>query len=199
MIREINRNQIDIKTAYGERVFLVEAVPLSNFEAAHIPGAIHMPVERVGEVASRYLGNFGHEIVICGLNERSVEPEIVAKELDRLGYRNLYLYRGGKEDWMGAGDFQESVHRPTQPEEKIKMKELPQAGSAIDKIPIQGKYLLAGLGVLLGYLIYRLRIRSFIERRNNSRIRLSHRVVRIEQDSGLEVDAESFHSASAVE
>src|SRR4051812_35393195 len=110
MIRDITRKQIDIKTAQGERVVLVEAVPFADYESRHIAGAIQMTAGNVRVLASEYIPNCGSEIVIYGLESGSSEPFEVAKQLQQLGYQNLYLYRGGKRQWLNEGYFEESTH-----------------------------------------------------------------------------------------
>jgi rhodanese-related sulfurtransferase len=112
MIREISREHIDIKTAQGERVVLVEALPATSYERAHIPGAVQIAEDRVAELAPQYLPNLGAEIVVYGDGFDATEPRRVAQLLAKLGYRNLYLYRGGKRDWVNSGEFQEAMHVP---------------------------------------------------------------------------------------
>src|SRR5947209_5670086 len=100
MIRDITRKQIDAKTAQGERVVLIEARPLAEYEQWHIPFAVQISPGNVRTIAEEFLPNRGSEIVIYGKNEFSPEPDHVAEQLFQLGYRNLYIYRGGKEDWQ---------------------------------------------------------------------------------------------------
>ena len=118
MIREISRKQIDLKTAQGERVILIEALASSwagpAFDRVHIAGAWQFTSDTVRERAETYIPNPGSEIVIYGETSNSEEAEGLARQMQQLGYRNLYLYRGGKEDWLGAGGFEESVHYPPQ-------------------------------------------------------------------------------------
>jgi rhodanese-related sulfurtransferase len=120
MIREITRQQIDLKTAQGERVVLVEAQPLQAYETAHIPFALQIPLHRVRELADEYLPNYGAEIVVYGEDDRSPEVDDVARQLMLLGYGNLYVYRGGKKDWFSASEFRESVHYPPPPGEHVR-------------------------------------------------------------------------------
>src|SRR5688500_6735606 len=103
MIREITRQQIDLKTAQGERAVWIEATPTPSYDAWHIPTAIHMQPERVSRLAGEYLPNLAAEIVIYGEDEQSFEPYEVARHLESLGYHNLFLYRAGKQDWFKSG------------------------------------------------------------------------------------------------
>jgi rhodanese-related sulfurtransferase len=125
MIREITKKQIDMKTAQGERVVLIEAQNGSDarYEVRHIPTAMLMHVSRVRELATQYLPDPGAEIVVYGQDERSSAPDAVAWQLSGMGYGNLYLYRGGKKDWFGESGFSESVHLPPLPGERLRFDE----------------------------------------------------------------------------
>jgi rhodanese-related sulfurtransferase len=138
MIRDITRMQIEIKTAQGERVVMIEALPLgsddSSYEHGHIPGAVQIPMNRVRHLAGAYIPNHGAEIVVYGQDYSSEEPDDIARQLSLLGYRNLYIYRGGKKDWLNAGEYEESVHYPPESGTHVHFSSQPQVpGLRLDK------------------------------------------------------------------
>jgi len=147
MIREITRKQIDLKTALGERVFLVEAVPQGSYERRHIPTAIRMNAKQVRRNAQTYFPNLGAEIVVYGHDENSTEPRLVARKLEALGYQNLFYYRAGKRDWFKAGEFEEAVHAPPGAEVVVKTPR----GVVLGKVLFGA--LVAGAGFAAGLMI----------------------------------------------
>jgi len=128
MIREITRQQIEQKTAQGERVILVEAETGERYyENRHLPDAVPLSPTETGLLARQYFPDLGAEIVIYGQDESSKEVDEVAEQLSQLGYANLYVYRAGKSDWFGAGEYSRSVHQAPQPGMHTRF-----AGDAID-------------------------------------------------------------------
>lgn len=114
MIREITKQQIEQKSAQGERVVLIEALEGSeqDYDAKHIPYSMPMPINRVRELASQYLPDSAAEIVVYGRDASSTETDSVAHLLSGMGYVNLYVYRGGKQEWFGSSGYRESIHDP---------------------------------------------------------------------------------------
>jgi hypothetical protein len=126
MIREITRKQIEMKTAQGERIVLVEAVPVDIYDLQHIAGSIQMTAANVRRVAEDYLPNHGSEIVVFGQNIHSVEPQEVARQLMLLGYSNLFLFAGGRQRWIEEDGFQASTHYPPESGTHVTFDETPR-------------------------------------------------------------------------
>lgn len=214
MIREISRQQIDFKTAQGERVVLIEAQPGANYESRHIPTALPMPITLVRHLAMQYLPDAGAEIVVYGQDERSTEVDDVARQLSLLGYNNLYVYRGGKRDWFGAGEFSESVHWPPESGTHVRFADSPGAEPAggphtgerraaerpllLGALAVAALY--AGLRAVKALLRERERFRGTDEVSGVPPLSPSLlRVVRVEQDAEFEGTASGFDAASAAE
>ncbi|HLE01284.1 MAG TPA: rhodanese-like domain-containing protein [Bdellovibrionota bacterium] len=127
MIREISLNEIRSKIDNGETVVFLEVGTIQAYEKMHIAGALHFPPDRVRELARAYLPNLGHQIIIYS-GERTPEDlkdenvaRTTAEELSKMGYGNLYHYRGApsaavassaKEEWIKATMPVESIHYP---------------------------------------------------------------------------------------
>lgn len=103
MIATISREQLQRKLAHGGNVVLVEALPTSEFEDGHLPGAVNLPPDRVRDLAADVIRAKDAEIVVyCGSAACNASDN-VARELEALGYSNVRVYKGGKEDWISAG------------------------------------------------------------------------------------------------
>jgi len=64
MVATINRNELKSKIDRGDRFQLVETLPEESFQQAHLPHAIHLPPDRVRQLASRVLPDKNADIVI---------------------------------------------------------------------------------------------------------------------------------------
>ena len=84
-------------------VTVVEALPASYYEEAHIPGAINIPHTEVRKLAPEMLPDKDAAIVVYCANEPCPNSGIAAHVLRKLGYANVRDYAEGKQDWREAG------------------------------------------------------------------------------------------------
>ena len=98
----ISREDLHHQMTNGERPVLVEALGAGYYSDAHLPGAINIPPGQVDRLARALLPNRQASIVVycTGTCTSSVA---VAKRLEELGYTEVAVYRGGKEDWVEHG------------------------------------------------------------------------------------------------
>jgi len=82
---------------------LVEALPEKYWRDWHLPGARHLPHDRVKELAAGVLPDRNAEIVVYCASSTCQNSHIAAKLLAQLGYGNVAVYAGGKQDWSEAG------------------------------------------------------------------------------------------------
>lgn len=95
----IARQDLQSKLAGGVPPLLVEALGAGYFADAHLPGAINIPPDQVDRLAPRLLPDLDAEIVVyCSATCRN--SEAVARRLEELGYRRVFVYPDGKEDWI---------------------------------------------------------------------------------------------------
>jgi rhodanese-related sulfurtransferase len=81
---------------------LVEALGAPYFADAHLPGAINIPPGLVDALASRLLPQRDAAVIVyCSATCDS--SALVARRLEQLGYSNVSVYDGGKEDWVEHG------------------------------------------------------------------------------------------------
>lgn len=82
---------------------VVETLPASYFEDAHIPGAINIPHTQVRELAPGLLPDKDALIIAYCANLPCPNSEVAATVLGKLGYTNVREYAEGKDDWREAG------------------------------------------------------------------------------------------------
>jgi rhodanese-related sulfurtransferase len=101
-LAEIGRDDLLARMEAGE-VVLVDALAPLSYAAAHLPGAINIPPERVEALAPRRIPSVDTLVVVYCAGRDCDSSVVVARRLVELGYRNVAHYAGGKEDWRSAG------------------------------------------------------------------------------------------------
>jgi len=102
-VPRISRDEIKTKLDRGDKFVLVEALPEQYYRKAHLPGAINLPHDQIGELAPRLLPDKSQEIVVYCANTTCQSSTIAAHHLAELGYTNVKRYVEGKQDWLDAG------------------------------------------------------------------------------------------------
>ena len=102
-IRRIYRDDIRAHLAAGTPMQVVEALPEKYYRKAHLPGAINLPHDQVGERAAELLPDKQAFIVVYCANTACENSRIAAQTLASLGYVNVAEYVEGKQDWIEAG------------------------------------------------------------------------------------------------
>lgn len=103
VVHQISRDELRRRIAADPgSIVLVEALGADYFADAHIPGAINLPPDHVDALAPRLLPDLDAAVVVycSGSCESS---EITADRLAALGYTDVSVYDGGKEDWVEHG------------------------------------------------------------------------------------------------
>ena len=103
MPKFITREEIVARQQAGETLILVEALPERYFKKEHLPGAININHDQVEELTPQLLPDKDVTIVSYCANAQCNNSAIVANKLEQLGYRNVFKYEGGKQDWIDAG------------------------------------------------------------------------------------------------
>ena len=100
---EIGREELLQRLEGDDELVLVDALGPISYGAAHLPGAINIPPERVDALAARRIPDLDTLVVVYCANPECESSVEVTQRLLALGYRNVLHYAGGKEDWRGAG------------------------------------------------------------------------------------------------
>ncbi len=102
--RDISRDVLREKMLDREENFtLVEVLPKSDFEQAHLPQSLNIPLDDISLMVPRLVPNLYEDLVVyssgpaCNLSRKAAEL------LVSLGYKDVKHYAGGKSDWMNAG------------------------------------------------------------------------------------------------
>jgi rhodanese-related sulfurtransferase len=69
MAATISRDELKQKMDRGENFLLVETLPATAFQHAHLPGAINLPPDQTSELAPKLLPDPNAEIVIYCASE----------------------------------------------------------------------------------------------------------------------------------
>src|SRR6266581_2938914 len=103
MLKQIDREELRRKLAGNTRPVLVEALPEKYWRDWHLPGARHLPHDEVDRLAPGVLPDKAAEIVVYCASRSCRNSHVAAHRLEQLGYENVAIYPGGKQDWMDAG------------------------------------------------------------------------------------------------
>jgi rhodanese-related sulfurtransferase len=99
----ISRNELKQRLDAGEPITLVEALPQRYFEAEHLPGAINIPHDEIRERAADQLPDKDATIVVYCASTACQNSAIGTQILTAMGYRQVFEYVEGKQDWKDAG------------------------------------------------------------------------------------------------
>ena len=98
----ITREALYDQITAAEPPVIVEALGAAYYADAHLPGAVNIPPGQVDRLAPTLLPVPDAAVVVyCSGTCNSAE--VVAGHLERLGYSNVAVYPGGKEDWVEHG------------------------------------------------------------------------------------------------
>lgn len=103
MIRSIVREQLQVRLASASPPLLLEALPAKYFEDGHLPGAVHFPHDRARTLAAMIAPDKRRAIIVYCASNTCKNSHIAAEALAALGYSDVSVYAGGKEDWVSAG------------------------------------------------------------------------------------------------
>jgi len=103
MTKQIDRDTLSRKLAGANPPVLAEALPEKTFSDWHLPGARHLPHDEVDRLAAKVLPDKSAEIVVYCANRNCQNSHIAAAKLAQMGYQNVAVYAGGKQDWSEAG------------------------------------------------------------------------------------------------
>ena len=102
MYQQIDRDTLARKLAGANPPVLAEALPEKYFRDWHLPGARHLPHDEVARLAATVLPDKSAEIVVYCASRSCQNSHIAAAKLSQMGYANVAVYAGGKQDWIEA-------------------------------------------------------------------------------------------------
>ena len=102
MPSHISRDDLRLRMTSTESPILVEALGAGYYQDAHLPGAINIPPGHVDRLAAALLPDRQAPIVVY-CSGTGASSDAVARRLEELGYPNVAVYGGGKEEWVEHG------------------------------------------------------------------------------------------------
>ncbi len=143
-IKEVQPDEAAKERDAGVRV--VDVREQSEWDAGHIPGADHMPLGTVAQVANERLPKKDERIVVhCAAGVRSA---VAAYQLQQLGFTNVASMAGGFEQWRRQGLPVEAPLGPKQLERYSRHLLIPEVGIAGQQKLLRSKVLMIGAGGL---------------------------------------------------
>ena len=100
---EIDREALWERIQSDDPPVVVDALGPVSYAAAHLPGAINIPPERVDDLAERRIPDRDAGVVVYCASPSCESSVEVAERLLALGYQNVLHFSGGKEDWRAGG------------------------------------------------------------------------------------------------
>jgi rhodanese-related sulfurtransferase len=101
--REITRSELESKLASATPPVLLEALPELYFERGHLPGARNLPHDQARARAEAMVPDKTAEVVFYCASRTCHNSDIAAGIFANLGYRNVRVFSGGKQEWQDAG------------------------------------------------------------------------------------------------
>jgi rhodanese-related sulfurtransferase len=98
----ITREDLHLRITSGEPTVLIEALGAAYYADAHLPGAVNIPPGQVDRLALALLPTRDGPVVVYCTGSCSSADD-VARRLEELGYSDVAVYQGGKEDWVEHG------------------------------------------------------------------------------------------------
>ncbi len=103
MTKILTRADLQARLAANPGLVLLEALPEKYFNDGHLPGARHFPHDRARALAGAVVPAKDAEVVVYCASATCQNSHIAARTLSQLGYGNVSVYAGGKQDWVEAG------------------------------------------------------------------------------------------------
>ena len=102
-VATIERSELVGQLSGNETFTLIEVLPEEDYRRGHLPGALNVPPDRVGDLAPALVPDRTTPIVIYSGGADPDRSTQAARELRLLGYIKVRTYRGGKKDWLDHG------------------------------------------------------------------------------------------------
>lgn len=84
-------------------VVVLDALPASYYEQAHLPGALNLVESDVADRGALLVPDLDTPVVTYCSNAACGNSEAVARLLEKAGYTHVRKYRDGIQDWAEAG------------------------------------------------------------------------------------------------
>ena len=103
MLNTIDRDDLNCRIQSANPPVLLEALPERYYAQKHLPCAQLFPHDQVDQLAASVIPDKSAEIVVYCASRTCQNSHIAAHHLMRLGYTDVSVYAGGKQDWEEGG------------------------------------------------------------------------------------------------
>jgi rhodanese-related sulfurtransferase len=95
----------ELKTELGSEKppIVVDVLTVESYAAGHIRGSISLPADEIQGTAARRLPDKSARIVVYCAGFQCGASTAAARELQKMGYANVYDFKGGLEAWRELG------------------------------------------------------------------------------------------------
>jgi rhodanese-related sulfurtransferase len=100
---EITATELKLRLDRDAPVVVLDTLNEAHFRDGHLPRARLMPHTQVRALAETLAPDRAAEIVVYCANRACRNSHIAASVLTTLGYQNVRVFAGGKEEWRAAG------------------------------------------------------------------------------------------------
>jgi len=87
----------------GRAPVLLEALPERYYANNHLPGALLFPHDQVDQRAPEAIPGKDTPVVVYCASRSCQNSRIAAQRLIQLGYTDVAVYEGGKQEWEQSG------------------------------------------------------------------------------------------------
>lgn len=101
-MRHIDTQELKRMMDEGADFTLIDARSHDAYDREHLPGAVSMPSDHMGEHVLKDYDNDETMVTYCTDLECTAST-IAARKLDRYGFKKVLEYKAGIEDWKKAG------------------------------------------------------------------------------------------------
>ena len=101
MFTEISKEELRDRMEAGEDFDLVDVRSGENYRRRHLPGALHIPLAEMDDMARVVLKIDGEVVLYCSGPQCS-KGRRAARILEGMGFRNVFVYAGGILDWKAG-------------------------------------------------------------------------------------------------
>ena len=95
----MTKQELQARIAANPNLVLLEALPEKYYNDWHLPGARHFPHDQARALAPAVVPDKSSEVVVYCASKTCQNSHIAARVLEQVGYGNVAVYAGGKEDW----------------------------------------------------------------------------------------------------
>ena len=99
MSKILTRSELQARIAANPELVLLEALPEKYYNDWHLPGARHFPHDQARQLAASVVPDKSAEVVVYCASKTCQNSHIAANVLQQIGYGNVAVFAGGKEDW----------------------------------------------------------------------------------------------------